>query len=122
MTNHLGVSSDSDISAWSLNLGLADGDQVVFVHDLGVDIEFDTVHHFVLEEDDGVVVADGCLEETTGVLNVPGADDLKSWDGRVPRAEALGVLGTDAAADSINTAEYNGAGEVTSRHVKRLGS
>jgi len=93
--DHLSVSSDSDISACSLDLGLANRDQKVFVHNCRVYIKFNTVHHFVLEEHDGVVVADRCLEETTAVLDVPWANNLEAWDLTVPGSKALRVLGTD---------------------------
>jgi len=41
---------------------------------------------------------------------------------RVPGAEALGVLGTDRGANTVDSAENNGAGEVTSGHVVGLGT
>mmetsp|Transcript_4216 Transcript_4216/g.5242 ORF Transcript_4216/g.5242 Transcript_4216/m.5242 type:complete len:267 (+) Transcript_4216:45-845(+) len=122
VAHHLRVRCNGHIRANSLDFGLANRDDELFVHDFGVDIELDAVHHLVLEENDGVIVADGGLEQAAAVLDVPGAHDFEAWDRRVPGGEALRVLGSDTRADSVNSAEDNRARQVTSRHVERLRS
>ena len=122
VADHLRVGRDSDISACSFNFGFADGDDELLVHNLGVNVELDTVHHLVLKHHNGVIITDGSLEQATAVLNVPRADNLEAWDGGVPGSKALSVLGTDASANAVNAAEGNWTSQVTSRHVERLSS
>ena len=119
--DHFGVGDNSAVSASSLDLSLADGDDEIFVHNRLVVLKLDTVHHLVLEEHDGIIVTDGGLEEATSVLDAPGADDFESWDLSVPGSKALSMLGTNSRADTINSAEDDRAGEVAIGHVEGLG-
>ena len=119
--DHLSVGGDCDISSLPFNLCFANGKHKVLVHDLRIDIELNTVHHLVLEENDGVIIANRCLEQTSGIFDVPWADNFESWNGAVPRCEALCVLSANTGTDTVNPAERNRASEITGRHVERLG-
>lgn len=109
VTNHLSVGSNGNIRASSLNLGLTNWKDEVHIHDLIIDFELNSIHHFVFEENNGVVVSDCSLEKTSAILDAPRTDYLESWYLRVPSAEALGVLSANACADTINSAENNWA-------------
>ena len=61
VADHLAVCYNGDVRALTLNLGLADGKEEVVRHCLRRHGEGDTVHQLVLENDDGVGVADGGL-------------------------------------------------------------
>ena len=77
---HLSVSCDGHICSSSFDFCFAKRNQEIFVHDLRIDVELDTIHHFVFEEDHGVVVTNGCLEKSSAILNIPWADDFESWN------------------------------------------
>ena len=92
---------DSGVRSLPLNLGLADGQGEVLLHDLIIHLEGCSVEKLVLEEDDGVGVANGCLEESLAVLGVVRADDLESGAVTVPGGVALGVLSGDASGATV---------------------
>ncbi len=52
----------------TLDLGLAERDDVVLAEGLGRQVKLNTIHQLVLQADDGVGVADGGLEQTLGIL------------------------------------------------------
>ncbi|KAH6607090.1 hypothetical protein Trco_003403 [Trichoderma cornu-damae] len=112
---------DGEVLAGALNLGLAKGeDKVVLLGGLGHG-EVLAVHQLVLEDDDGVGVADGGLEQTLGVLGAPGGDDLEAGDAAVPGGVVLRVLGSDAGGKAVGSAEGDVAGLDATRHVQGLG-
>src|SRR5919107_1151294 len=61
---HQAVCDDRDISALAVNAGRSERDLMVFVRDL---LLYEAVGTFVLEEEDGVWVADGALDHGLGV-------------------------------------------------------
>ena len=61
VADHLAVRNDGHVAAVALNLRLADGEDEVVGHGLGGHGEGDTIQELVLEEYDGVGVADGSL-------------------------------------------------------------
>ena len=83
--------------------------------------EVETVEKLVLEDTDGVGVADGSLEQTLGVLGRVGRNDLKTGDGTVPRGVVLGVLGSNTGGETVGTTEGDVAGLDTTGHVVSLG-
>lgn len=112
---------DGQIGTLTLNLGLAEGGNVVLAHGLVAHVELSTVHELVLEENDGVGVADGGLHHTLGVLSTVRHEDLETGHGAVPGAEALGVLGTDTGSSTVGSTEDNRHVAGTGSHVKLLG-
>ena len=65
------------------------------------------VDHLVLEEDDGVRVADGGLQQALGVGRVIGRDDLQAGHVGVPGRIVLAVLGADAGGGAVRAAEHD---------------
>lgn len=61
VANHLAVCDDGDVRTLALDLGLANGEQEVVGHGLLRHGEGDTVHHLVLEDDNGVRITDSSL-------------------------------------------------------------
>lgn len=66
VANRLGVRNDGNVGTLLLDLALADGEDEVVLHGGLGHGEGGTVHELVLEEDDGVRVADGGLVEGMG--------------------------------------------------------
>ena len=74
------VSHQRDVSSSPLDLGLADGQDKVGLHDGVLHVEGCAVEQLVLQEDNGVGVPDGCLQKTLAVLRIIGRDDLdRKW-------------------------------------------
>jgi hypothetical protein len=90
------------------------------VLDLG-HVELQPVHHLVLEEDDGVGIADRRLHQALGVGGVIGRHDLQARDLGVPGRIVLAVLGADAAGGAVRAAEHDSRADLAARHVERLG-
>lgn len=112
---------DGQVLAGALDLGLAEGDDEVallggLAHGEGL-----AVHELVLEDDGGVGVADGGLEQALCVLGAPGAHDLEARDAAVPRAIVLRVLGRHAGGEAVGAAEGDVAGLDATGHVQGLG-
>lgn len=116
-----GEGDNGQVGAGALNLGLAKGnDKVVLLGGLGHG-EGLAVEELVLEDDDGVGVANGSLHQALGVLGAPGADDLEAGNGAVPGRVVLGVLGSDTGGEAVGATEGDVAGLDTARHVEGLG-
>lgn len=83
---------DCDVLSLDLYLGLSNGqDKVGPVHFVGY-VERDTVHELVLEEDNGVGVADGGLEQTLCVLGVVRRKDLGRISGEIRNTSQSSVM------------------------------
>ena len=91
--------------AGAMHPRLADGNEEI-VH-LG-HLEALTVEDLVFEEDDGVGIANGALEQTLGVGGGVGHHHLEAGDLGVPGREVLAVLGADAGGRAIGAAEHDG--------------
>lgn len=116
-----GDGDDGQVLAGALDLGLAEGDdEVVLLRGLAHG-EGLAVQQLVLEDDGGVGVADGGLEQALGVLGAPGGDDLEAGDAAVPRAVVLGVLGCHTGGEAVGATEGDVAGLNTAGHVQGLG-
>ena len=87
-----------------LDIGLAQGDDVLLVRDRALG----HVEQLVLDEDDRVVVADGGLEQAAGVVGSRGHDHLEPGDVVEERLQALGVLGGKPVAGTPLGAQHHG--------------
>src|SRR6267154_2721919 len=96
--NHRGISNDAEVAAFADYVRFADGDDVIFCGDFALDA---AVEIFVLEEDAGIVVADGGFDQTFGVVRRGGADDFKAGIVDEPH---LGILRVEGAAVDVSTA------------------
>lgn len=115
------VGDDGEVGALTLDLGLADGDEEILgLSGLG-EVEGGTVHELILQDNHGVGITDGGLEETLAVLGAPGGDDLEPGDRAVPSGVALTVLGTHTGSGTIGPTEDNGAIHDATGHVPGLG-
>lgn len=74
----------------------------------------------VLQDDDGVGVTDGSLEQTLGVLCTVWRDNLETGNASVPRSVVLRVLGGDTGSETVGSTEGDVAGLNTTRHVVGL--
>jgi len=83
-----------------------------------VSIRINTVIDAIIQ----IYVLKNYLQQTLGILRVPGGDDLKTGNGTVPGSKALRVLSSDTGGSTVGTTEGDGAGDVTARHVVGLGS
>mmetsp|Transcript_7939 Transcript_7939/g.32156 ORF Transcript_7939/g.32156 Transcript_7939/m.32156 type:complete len:421 (+) Transcript_7939:335-1597(+) len=119
--DHLAEAHQRDVRAGPHDESLADGRHVVGGQRLLAHRERLAVHQLVLEEDDGVRVANRGFEQAPGVLRVVGREHLEARDGHVPGREALGVLGADARRGAVGPAEHDRAGDGARGHVQRLG-
>lgn len=120
LADSAGQGDDGQVLSRALNLGLAEGDdEVVLLGSLGHG-EGLAVHQLVLENDDGVGVADSGLEKTLGILGAPGRDDLEAGNAAVPGGVVLGVLGTDTGSEAVGATEGDVAGLDATGHVEGL--
>ena len=92
--DHVSRRDHGHVVARPLDVALAERDDVVLVGDQATE----RVQQLVLEEHDGVVVADRRLHQALRVIRGRGHHDLESRDVREPDLEALGVLGGRALA------------------------
>ena len=85
-------------AAFANEICFADGDDVIF----GGDFAFDAaVEIFVLEEDAGIVVADGGFDEALGVVGRGGADYFEAGIVDEPH---FGILRVERAAVNVSAA------------------
>lgn len=100
-----------------LNLCLPDLQHKVITQHRLADGELHTVHQLVLQYHNGVRIPDCCLQQSLGVLRVPGGHNLQTGDGPVPCCVALGVLGGDTGGGAVGTTENDGAFDGAAGHV-----
>lgn len=79
-----------------------------------------SVEELVLQDDDGIGVADGGLEQALGVLGAPGGHDLEAGYAAIPGRVVLGVLRRDARGEAVWTSEGDVARLDAAGHVVRL--
>jgi hypothetical protein len=111
------VADEGDVAARSLDVGLADRNDVITLGHLALQV----VEHLPLEHDHRIVVANGALEETLGVGRRRGRHDLEAGDVRVPALERLGVLRPELQRRAPRPAEHDRHRELAARHVAHLG-
>ena len=109
---------DGDVVAHTRDARLADRHQPVL--DLG-DLEALAVEDLVLEEDHGVRITNGGLQEALRISGAVGLHHLEAGDVAVPGGIVLAVLGADAGRRSGSTTEHDGAVQLAARHVMGLG-
>jgi hypothetical protein len=96
--HHCGIRDDAEISAFARHARFADWDDVI----VGGDFFFDpAIEIFVLEEDAGIVVANGGFDQAFGVVGRGGADDFQA---RIVDEPHLGILRVEGAAVDISAA------------------
>lgn len=78
------------------------------------------IYLLVLQNNDGVGVADSSLQKTLGVLGAVGRHDLETGNAAVPGTVILRVLGSDTGSKAVGTTESDVAGLDTARHVVGL--
>ena len=83
---------------------------------------FQLVHHFVFEEDHGIVVADSAFEQTLGIVGRGGNDDFQSGNMAQPGVQALAVLRGGAARGAEGCPQDHRHFEFAAGHVVDLGS
>ncbi len=105
------------IASLPLHLGHADGNDVFVLRDLACG----QIQHLVLEEEDGVVGADGRFEQPLGVVGGAGGDDDEARYPRQERVEGLGMLSGQAEARPAGGANHQRQGILPARHVPQLG-
>jgi len=93
-----GIGDDAEVPALASDTRLANGDSVIFRRDFFFDA---AVEIFVLEEDAGVVVADGGFDQAFGVVGSGGADYFQAGIVDEPH---LGILGVEGAAVDVSAA------------------
>merc|ERR1711971_4616 len=71
-TNANAVSNQGDVSAGSLDLGLANGQDKVGLHDGVLHVEGCSVQQLILKENNRVRVYDSCLQQAFAVLRIIG--------------------------------------------------
>ena len=75
----------------------------------------------VLHDEDGVVIADGRLQQPLGVGRVRGRDDLESGGGGEPALEALRMLSGELVAGAVGRADDQWAAHLAAEHGSDLG-
>ena len=75
----------------------------------------------VLHDEDGVVIADGRLQQPLGVGRVRGRDDLQSGGGGEPALEALRMLRGELVAGAVGRADDQWAAHLAAEHGSDLG-
>ena len=111
------VADEGDVGAGALDVGLADGDEVVALGDLALV----AVEHLMLDEDDRVVGPDRALEQALGVGRGPGHDDGQAGDVGEDGFRPVRVGGREAARHARGAAEHDRDGELAARHVPHVG-
>ncbi len=109
---------DGDVLALAHHARLADRHDIVVElrHFAGVAVE-----HLVLEEDDGIGIADRGLQEALVVGGRVRRDHLQARNLRVPGRIVLAVLRGDARGGAVRPAEHDGAAHLAAGHIERLG-
>ena len=92
--HHLAERDDRAVLALALELGLAERDDVLVVRHFALGV----VEHLAFEEAHRVVVADGGLEQSLGVVRRAGRDHLEAGDVREPATPTPASAARRAAA------------------------
>jgi hypothetical protein len=79
------------------------------------------VEDLILEEDDGVRVADRGLQQAFRISRRERHDHLEARHVGVPGGVIVAVLCADARCCAIGATEHDGAAQLTAGHVERLG-
>ncbi len=115
--DHVRPGHKRHIRADTPDLGLAEGDQQLALRHLSVG----HVEQLVLDEHDGLIVADRGLEQALRIAGVGGIDHLEAGDVMEHRLEALRVLPGQRVAGSTLGADHQRDGPLGARHEAVLG-
>src|SRR5215211_8927878 len=99
------VGDDREVRPLPMDPGLAERDVVVVV---GYVLFYEAVRSLVLEEEDGVGVADGALQQSLGVGGEGRGDDLQARGVAEVRLDALGVVEGAAGHDAVGSPDGYG--------------
>jgi len=84
LSDSAGERDNGDVLSAALNLGLSDGEDKIAALSLLGHGEGLTVQQLVLEDNDGIGIANSSLKESLGIFGTPGGDDFQTGDGTVP--------------------------------------
>ena len=101
----------------SFDFGLTNRYQKVMANLLSSEIKAVSVHHLIFQKHDGVVISDGCLQESSSIGGRIRGQSGKSGDRPVPSGEALRMLSTNGGRGSVGASEHYGTAKVAARHV-----
>src|ERR1700685_4594649 len=96
--DHRSVGDDAEIAAFADDVCFADWDDIIFRGNFALDA---AVEIFVLEEDAGIVVANGGFDQALGIVGRGGADDFEAGIVDEPH---LGILGVERTAVDVSAA------------------
>ena len=104
--DHGRVGDDADVGAFSGDARLPDGDYIILLRHFFFN---PAVEIFVLEEDAGIVVADGGFDQTFGVVGRGWADDFEAGIVNEPHFGILRVEGAAVDVSATGTAQDEGS-------------
>ena len=113
------VGDEADVGAHAFHVGETERDEEVAAGDfvVGGDIPLFAIKFRALHEHDGVIVTDGGLHETFGIVGVAGADALHAGEVRHDVFRRVGMSRADAGAAIGRAADDDGAVDLTAGHV-----
>mmetsp|Transcript_104697 Transcript_104697/g.293462 ORF Transcript_104697/g.293462 Transcript_104697/m.293462 type:complete len:373 (-) Transcript_104697:109-1227(-) len=115
------VRNDGDIGSFSFDFGLANFHDKVLGLFLVCHGKGDSVHEFMFQDQDGVGVPNGGLDESLGIRRGVGRHHLDSRHTSIPGSKALRVLGCCSRTVSIGSPKDNRTGQIAAAHVKLFG-
>ena len=114
------VTSFPFLSMFAFPIGSVEFDKKI--HLLGGQFELLVIHHLTFEEDNGIIVHDGCSQQSKIVRSIPWYNNLEARARSIPCTEALGVLGCNSSSYTIDAFKDNWASQITIRHVMGFGA
>ena len=115
--DHARIGDDCHVATLALDIGHSVGDDIIlFGH-----VSLNPVEHLVLDEHNRVVVADGSLEQSLGIVGSAGHDDIDAGKVGPQRLETLGVVGSDAPPRASLGPDHHGHGSLAAKHEAVLG-
>ena len=113
----LGMRHDRHVAPGAFHVRPAERDQLLGLGHLALGV----VEHLVLDEEHGVRLADGGLEQPARVARGGGHDHDQARHVAEPRLEALGMLGRVALARAALRADHQRHLDLAAEHVAHLG-
>ena len=116
--DHQPIGDDAHVGAAPLYVRAADGQSVLGLRHLAAD---QAIGALVLQEDDGVVVAHGALEQPLGVVRRRRRHDLETGRVREERLDALGMVKAAPHAAPVRGAQHHRRAHPAVRAVAHAG-
>ena len=95
---HRSIGNDAQVAAFASDASLADGHDIIFRRHFFLDA---AIKIFVLEENAGIVIADGGFDQAFGVVGRGRANDFETGIVDEPH---FGILGVEGAAVDVSAA------------------